>query len=146
MSTVTALWKLLLIGFVYFILGTRSATAARQSGSRLHSLPHHYGLYAGMMASLPALFALVVLAIGDDIVFNTLALDLVPDAVKAADNYKEVIVLARLLALRNRSLLRERSSLTRNIYNVSGSRLNRASACSAYVTDQRSAGIIATRS
>ncbi len=96
MNSFSVALAVLLIGFVYFILGTRSATAARQSGSRLHSLPHHYGLYAGMMASLPALFALVVLAIGDDIVFNTLALDFVPDAVKAADNYKEVIVLAQI--------------------------------------------------
>ena len=39
---------------------------------------------------------LVILAIGDDIIFNRLALDFVPDDVKAGENYKEVIVLAQI--------------------------------------------------
>jgi len=48
------------------------------------------------MAALPALALLAVLAIGDDIVFNQLALGLVPDEVKAGENYKQVIVLAQI--------------------------------------------------
>jgi phosphate transport system permease protein len=42
------------------------------------------------------LVLLAVLAIGDDIIFRSMALDFVPDEVKAGDNYKEVIVLAQI--------------------------------------------------
>ncbi|HCV88881.1 MAG TPA: phosphate ABC transporter permease subunit PstC, partial [Alphaproteobacteria bacterium] len=86
----------LLISSGYFFLGTRALTANRAAGARLHSLPHYYGLFAGLMAALPALALLTVLAIGDDIVFNQLALGFVPDAVKAGETYKEVIVLAQI--------------------------------------------------
>ena len=70
--------------------------AVRTAGARLHSLPHYYGLFAGLVAALPALALLAILAIGDDIIFNRLALDFVPDEVKAGENYKEVIVLAQI--------------------------------------------------
>ena len=86
----------LLFSSGYFFLGTRASTAQRASGSRLHSLPHYYGLFAGLVSAIPALILLAVLAIGDDIVFQSMALDFVPDEVKAGDNYKEVIVLARI--------------------------------------------------
>ena len=86
----------LLISSGYFFLGPRALTATRAAGARLHSLPHYYGLFAGLMAALPALALLTVLAIGDDIVFNQLALGFVPDAVKAGETYKEVIVLAQI--------------------------------------------------
>ena len=86
----------LLISSGYFFLGTRASSASRAAGARLHSLPHYYGLFAGLIAALPALALLAVLAIGDDIVFNRLALDFVPDEVKAGENYKEVIVLAQI--------------------------------------------------
>ena len=86
----------LLFSSAYFLLGTRASTTQRASGSRLHSLPHYYGLFAGLVAAIPALFLLAVLAIGDDIIFRSMALDFVPDEVKAGDNYKEVIVLAQI--------------------------------------------------
>ncbi|MEC7587865.1 MAG: phosphate ABC transporter permease subunit PstC [Pseudomonadota bacterium] len=86
----------MLISSGYFFLGTRSSKAVRTAGARLHSLPHYYGLFAGLVAALPALALLVILAIGDDIIFNRLALDFVPDDVKAGENYKEVIVLAQI--------------------------------------------------
>jgi len=86
----------LLISSGYFFLGTRSSKAVRTAGARLHSLPHYYGLFAGLVAALPALALLAILAIGDDIIFNRLALDFVPDEVKAGENYKEVIVLAQI--------------------------------------------------
>ena len=53
------------------------------------------------MAALPAFVLLTVLAIGDDVVFNRLALGFVPDAVKAGENYKEVIVLAQIFNVVN---------------------------------------------
>jgi phosphate transport system permease protein len=86
----------LLFSSAYFFLGTRASTTQRASGSRLHSLPHYYGLFAGLVAAIPALLLLAVLAIGDDIIFRSMALDFVPDEVKAGDNYKEVIVLAQI--------------------------------------------------
>ena len=86
----------LLFSSAYFFLGTRASTTQRASGSRLHSLPHYYGLFAGLVAAIPALLLLAVLAIGDDIIFRSMALDFVPDEVKAGNNYKEVIVLAQI--------------------------------------------------
>ena len=96
MDSFSLLIAVLLISSGYFFLGTRSSKAVRTAGARLHSLPHYYGLFAGLVASLPALALLAILAIGDDIIFNRLALDFVPDEVKAGENYKEVIVLAQI--------------------------------------------------
>ncbi len=96
MDSVSLLIAVLLISLGYFFLGTRSSKAVRTAGARLHSLPHYYGLFAGLVATLPALALLAILAVGDDIIFNRLALDFVPDEVKAGENYKEVIVLAQI--------------------------------------------------
>ena len=96
MDSFSLLIAVLLISSGYFFLGTRSSKAVRTAGARLHSLPHYYGLFAGLVAALPALALLAILAIGDDIIFNRLALDFVPDGVKADENYKEVIVLAQI--------------------------------------------------
>ena len=96
MDSFSLLIAVLLISSGYFFLGTRSSKAVRNAGARLHSLPHYYGLFAGLVAALPALALLAILAIGDDIIFNRLALDFVPDEVKAGENYKEVIVLAQI--------------------------------------------------
>jgi len=95
-NSFSLLIAVLLISSGYFFLGTRSSKAVRTAGARLHSLPHYYGLFAGLVAALPALALLAILAIGDDIIFNRLALDFVPDDVKAGENYKEVIVLAQI--------------------------------------------------
>ena len=62
----------LLFSSAYFFLGTRASTTQRASGSRLHSLPHHYGLFAGLVAAIPAFLLLAVLAIGDDIIFRSM--------------------------------------------------------------------------
>ena len=83
MNSFSLLIAVLLISSGYFFLGTRSSKAVRTAGARLHSLPHYYGLFAGLVAALPALALLAILAIGDDIIFNRLALDFVPDEVKA---------------------------------------------------------------
>ena len=96
MDSFSLLIAVLLISLGYFFLGTRSSKAVRTAGARLNSLPHYYGLFAGLVATLPALSLLAILAVGDDIIFNRLALDFVPDEVKAGENYKEVIVLAQI--------------------------------------------------
>lgn len=101
MSSFSLVIAVFLISSGYFFLGTRASSASRAGGAKLHSLPHYYGLFAGLLAALPALALLALLAIGDDIVFNQLALGFVPDAVKAGESYKEVIVLAQILNVVN---------------------------------------------
>jgi len=86
----------LLISSGYFFLGTKSSKGIRATGAVLHSLPHYYGLFAGLLSALPALLLLIILGIGDDIIFDQLALEFVPDDVKASESYKEVIVLAQI--------------------------------------------------
>ena len=48
------------------------------------------------LSPIPALFLLAILAIGDDILFNQMALGSVPEDVKADKAYKEIIVLAQI--------------------------------------------------
>lgn len=96
MNSISLAITVLLFSSAYVFLGTRASSAQRAAGSRLHSLPHYYGLFAGLLAGIPALALLAILAIGDDIVFRSMALDFVPDDVKAAETYKEVIVLAQI--------------------------------------------------
>ena len=96
MDSFSLLIAVLLISSGYFFLGTKSSKGIRATGAVLHSLPHYYGLFAGLLSALPALALLTILGIGDGIIFNRLALDFVPDEVKAGENYKEVIVLAQI--------------------------------------------------
>ncbi|MEC7361908.1 MAG: phosphate ABC transporter permease subunit PstC [Pseudomonadota bacterium] len=99
MNSISLAIAVLLIGSGYFLLGSRAASAGRAAGARLQSLPHYYGLFTGLVSALPALALLIVLAIGDDILFRSMALDFVPADVKAAENYKEIIVLAQITNL-----------------------------------------------
>lgn len=96
MSSLALAVFVLLISAGYFFLGTRASSVSRTAGARLHSLPHYYGLFAGLLAAIPALFLLAILAIGDDILFNQMALGFVPEDVKADKAYKEIIVLAQI--------------------------------------------------
>ena len=96
MDSFSLLIAVLLISSGYFFLGTKSSKGIRATGAVLHSLPHYYGLFAGLLSALPALLLLIILGIGDDIIFDQLALEFVPDDVKASESYKEVIVLAQI--------------------------------------------------
>ena len=96
MNSFSLLIAVLLISSGYFFLGTKSSKDVRATGAVLHSLPHYYGLFAGLLSALPALAILTILGIGDDIIFDQLALEFVPSEVKAGENYKEVIVLAQI--------------------------------------------------
>ena len=96
MDSFSLLIAVLLISTGYFFLGTKSSKGIRATGEVLHSLPHYYGLFAGLLSALPALALLTILGIGDGIIFDQLALDFVPDDVKASESYKEVIVLAQI--------------------------------------------------
>ena len=96
MDSFSLLIAVLLISSGYFFLGTKSSKGIRATGAVLHSLPHYYGLFAGLLSALPALVLLTILGIGDGIIFDQLALEFVPDDVKASESYKEVIVLAQI--------------------------------------------------
>ena len=96
MDSFSLLIAVLLISSGYFFLGTKSSKGIRATGAVLHSLPHYYGLFAGLLSALPALLLLIILGIGDGIIFDQLALEFVPDDVKASESYKEVIVLAQI--------------------------------------------------
>ena len=96
MDSFSLLIAVLLISSGYFFLGTKSSKGIRATGAVLHSLPHYYGLFAGLLSALPALALLTILGIGDGIIFDQLALEFVPDDVKASESYKEVIVLAQI--------------------------------------------------
>ncbi|MEC8711408.1 MAG: phosphate ABC transporter permease family protein, partial [Pseudomonadota bacterium] len=78
MNSISLAITVLLFASAYFYLGTRASSSQRAAGRRLHSLPHYYGLFAGLLAAIPALLLLTVLAIGDDIIFRSMALDFVP--------------------------------------------------------------------
>ena len=61
----------LIIGAVWFYLGRRTVLLSKsREATKLHSLPHYYGLFVALTAILPAYALLVVMAIGDDIVFS----------------------------------------------------------------------------
>ena len=75
----------LIIGAVWFYLGRRTVLLSKsREATKLHSLPHYYGLFVAMTAILPAYALLVVMAIGDDIVFSNLIIDYVPLDVQQA--------------------------------------------------------------
>ena len=47
------------------------------SGMRYQSRPHYSGLFSALLAFIPSSFLLVVFSIGDDLVFQQLALDFI---------------------------------------------------------------------
>jgi len=81
-------------GFMY--IGNRQGVHMRGTGAAIHSLPHYHGLFMGLVAGLPAWALLIILALGDDIVFRNLALGYVPDYLLTSDAYNEVIALAQI--------------------------------------------------
>ncbi len=97
MSTFYIAITVLIIGLAYFYSAQRSAQHLRQAqGSRLHSLPHYHGMFAALLATLPAYALLVTMAIGDDLVFDAMALEFVPADVRLAESFNEIIVLAQI--------------------------------------------------
>jgi len=73
---------ILFIGLVYFFIGQNSARQLQSSiTTKMHSRHHYYGFFAAFMACLPAYALLIVMAIGDDIVFRSLSTSFIPDAV-----------------------------------------------------------------
>ena len=68
MNSFLLLIAVLLISSGYFFLATRSSKAVRTAGAHLHSLPHYYGLFAGLVAALPALVDQVIASGGPAVI------------------------------------------------------------------------------
>ena len=86
----------LLISLGYFFVGSRLNNGSTASGIRYHSRAHYSGLYSALLAFIPSSLLLVALSLGDDLVFQRLALEFVPETVSAAEDFKEIIVLAQI--------------------------------------------------
>ena len=87
----------LVIGAAWFYLGRRAALLLHtREATKLHSLPHYYGFFVALTAILPAYALLVVMAIGDDLVFSNLIIDYVPLDVQQAEDFNKIIVLAQI--------------------------------------------------
>lgn len=98
MSLVNLALVVLIIGVAFFYAGQRTSVQQRTSGQvRLHSLPHYYGLWAGLLATLPALITLVVLSIADDLLFKQMVKDFYPPEVLAQDFAEQAIVFTKIM-------------------------------------------------
>ena len=97
MTTFQIAANILIIGFVYFFIAQNSARQLQSSTqTKMHSRHHYYGFFAAFMAWLPAYALLIVMAIGDDIVFRSLSTNLIPDAVRTNADFNEIIAHAQI--------------------------------------------------
>ena len=94
MPTYTIIAILLFISAAYFYLAQR---LHRNAPTRFfHSRRHYSGLFAAFAAIIPSGFLLLFLAIVDDLIFQSLALDFVPPEVSDKKNYKPVIAITQI--------------------------------------------------
>ena len=97
MTTFQIAANILFIGFVYFFIAQNSARQLQSSTkTKMHSRHHYYGFFAAFMAWLPAYALLIVMAIGDDIVFRSLSTNLILDAVRTNANFNEIVAHAQI--------------------------------------------------
>ena len=97
MTTIQIAASILFIGLIYFIICQSSARHLQVSISgRLHSRTQYYGFFAALMAWLPAYALLIVMAVGDDIVFQSLSLNFIPDEVQTDPDFNEIIAQAQI--------------------------------------------------
>ena len=97
MTTFQIAANILFIGFVYFFIAQNSARQLQSSTqTKMHSRQHYYGFFAAFMAWLPAYALLIVMAIGDDIVFRSLSTNLILDAVRTNANFNEIVAHAQI--------------------------------------------------
>ena len=97
MSFTNLMLTVLVIGALYFIAGQRVALALRSSkAGKLHSLPHYHGVWAALTSALPALFVLLIIVIGKDLLFQFWAQDYFPQDVLNGDAVDRAIALAKV--------------------------------------------------
>ena len=97
MTTFQIAATILFIGLVYFLIAQNSARQLQVSiSTKLHSRHQYYGFFACLLAWLPAYALLIVMAIGDDIVFRSLSTSFIPDAVRTDTDFNEIIAQAQI--------------------------------------------------
>ncbi|MGA1207342.1 MAG: phosphate ABC transporter permease subunit PstC [Litorivicinaceae bacterium] len=88
----------LVIGAAYFWVTQRTVVAMRATGQhRLHSLPHYYGLWTASVAILPALILMLLIAIGQSLLFKSWVQEFYPPELVGQDSFNEAIVLAKVM-------------------------------------------------
>ena len=98
MSITSLALIVLVIGAAYFYLGQRSIIEQRASTNiKLHSLPHYYGAWAGLIATIPALLLLVIFSIVDGIVFKQMIRDFYPPEILALGKMDQEIAFAKVM-------------------------------------------------
>lgn len=98
MSITSLALIVLVIGAAYFYLGQRSIVEQRASANiKLHSLPHYYGAWAGLIATIPALLLLVIFSIVDGIVFKQMIRDFYPPEILALGKMDQEIAFAKVM-------------------------------------------------
>ncbi len=97
MTTIQIAAFILIIGLMYFIICQSLARQLQFSISgTLHSRTKYYGYFAALMACLPAYALLIVMSIGDDIVFQSLSLNFIPDEVQTHPDFNEIVAQAQI--------------------------------------------------
>jgi len=97
-STTSLALIVLVIGAAFFYLGQRSIIGQRESANvRPHSLPHYYGAWSGLVATIPALLLLVVLSVFDGVVFKQMVRDFYPPEILALSHMDQEIALAKVM-------------------------------------------------
>ena len=97
MTTFQIAATILFIGLVYFLIAQNSARQLQVSiSTKLHSRHQYYGFFACLLAWLPAYALLIVMAIGDDIVFRSLSTSFIPDAVRTDTDFNEITAHAQI--------------------------------------------------
>ena len=96
MDFITLLSTLLVIGLSFYSLAKWRVTKARLAGTSFHSLPNYYGLWAGLVASLPALLVLIVWTVVDIQLFQHWVRDFYPSEILLAGGSQEIVALAKI--------------------------------------------------
>jgi len=84
------------IGLLFYVAASRRVSRARMYGSRFHSLPGYYGLWAGILAAVPSTLLLVVWSLIDIQLFQHWVRDFYPAEILLAGGSQEIVALAKV--------------------------------------------------
>lgn len=100
MSLTSLIFTLLVIGAAYFYLGQHWGRRQWALGSvNLHSLPKYYGLWTGLVATVPAILLLIILSLGDDFLFKSMLKQFYPLDVLDGDVVARAIAFTKVMNL-----------------------------------------------
>lgn len=96
MAFSTLLLVLLLISLGFHFWAKSRVSASRRAGATYHSLPNYYGLWAGLLAALPALLVLLIWSLVDQQLFQHWVRDFYPSEVLLASESQQIVALAKV--------------------------------------------------